>query len=111
MISLLLDAGAQIDAKDRIFHTPLQVAALHGHCKSVALLTDRGAAVDIVRRPFGLVYLQSYMLRHSFLMRFLSVPPKYFHHNVPLLTISVWALLFPNRYRRRLCILLCVMGA
>ncbi len=46
VVSLLLDAGADIEAKDRDGSTPLQVAAWQGHANVVRLLLAAGADID-----------------------------------------------------------------
>ena len=43
---LLIDKGAQLEAKDSDGRTPLHYAALHGHVDIVCLLCDRGANVE-----------------------------------------------------------------
>ena len=43
---LLLDKGAQLEAKDRNGWTPLHRAAIRGHVEIVCLLCDRGADVE-----------------------------------------------------------------
>ena len=43
---LLLDKGAQLEAKDSIGYTPLFYAAGEGHVEIVCLLCDRGADVE-----------------------------------------------------------------
>ncbi|XP_053244896.1 fibronectin type 3 and ankyrin repeat domains protein 1 isoform X1 [Podarcis raffonei] len=48
----LLDAGADVNAKDKDGKTPLMVAALNNHEELVALLLERGADPD-VKNEFG----------------------------------------------------------
>ena len=43
---LLIDKGAQVEAKDSIGWTPLHLAALRGHVEIVRLLCDHGADVE-----------------------------------------------------------------
>jgi ankyrin repeat protein len=43
---LLIDKGAQLEAKDSIGDTPLHCAAYRGHVEIVRLLCDRGADVE-----------------------------------------------------------------
>jgi hypothetical protein len=43
---LLLDKGAQVEAKDSLGNTPLHYAANEGHVEIVRLLCDRGADVE-----------------------------------------------------------------
>jgi hypothetical protein len=43
---LLIDKGAQVEAKDSGGYTPLHYAAYHGHVEIVRLLCDRGADVE-----------------------------------------------------------------
>jgi ankyrin repeat protein len=43
---LLIDKGAQLEAKDSIGCTPLHWAAVQGHVEIVRLLCDRGADVE-----------------------------------------------------------------
>ena len=43
---LLIDKGAQVEAKDSDGWTPLHSAALRGHVEIVRLLCDRGADVE-----------------------------------------------------------------
>ena len=43
---LLIDKGAQLEAKDIIGRTPLHCAAVRGHVEIVRLLCDRGADVE-----------------------------------------------------------------
>jgi len=47
VIELLLDSGAEIDARTKFEMTPLQFAAVHGHKDVVDLLVARGAKIDI----------------------------------------------------------------
>ena len=42
----LIDAGADVNAKDNLGRTPLHMAAFHGHLKLSGLLLDSGAEVD-----------------------------------------------------------------
>lgn len=49
---LLLDRGANVDARDFLGATPLQYASLHGQETVVELLTTRGAAVN-AQSAFG----------------------------------------------------------
>ena len=44
---LLIDKGAQLEAKDMYGWTPLHRAALRGHFEIVRLLCDRGADVEV----------------------------------------------------------------
>ena len=44
---LLLDKGAQLEAKDVNSHTPLHYAADQGHVEIVRLLCDRGADIEV----------------------------------------------------------------
>ena len=44
---LLIDKGAQVEAKDRNGWTPLHWAAHQGHVETVRLLCDRGADVEV----------------------------------------------------------------
>lgn len=46
MVQLLLDQGADVNAKNRGGSTALQDAALGGDPETVALLLDRGAHID-----------------------------------------------------------------
>jgi len=48
---LLLDKGAQLEAKDSVGWTPLHWAASQGHIEIVRLLCDRGA--DVEARDIG----------------------------------------------------------
>ncbi|XP_061491677.1 fibronectin type 3 and ankyrin repeat domains protein 1 [Rhineura floridana] len=50
--TLLLDAGANVNAKDKDGKTPLMVAALNNYEELVALLLERGADPD-VKNEFG----------------------------------------------------------
>ena len=43
---LLIDKGAQLEAKNKIGGTPLHCAAVRGHVEIVRLLCDRGANVE-----------------------------------------------------------------
>ena len=43
---LLIDKGAQVEAKDSGGHTPLHQAARQGHVEIVRLLCDRGADIE-----------------------------------------------------------------
>jgi ankyrin repeat protein len=43
---LLIDKGAQVNAKDSRGYTPLHGAAFQGHIKIVCLLCDRGADIE-----------------------------------------------------------------
>ncbi len=43
---LLIDKGAQLEAKDMLSSTPLHWAAIEGHVEIVRLLCDRGADVE-----------------------------------------------------------------
>ena len=43
---LLLDKGAQLEAKNKIGGTPLHYAAVYGHIEIVHLLCDRGADIE-----------------------------------------------------------------
>ncbi|KNC47506.1 uncharacterized protein AMSG_11713 [Thecamonas trahens ATCC 50062] len=45
-IALLLEAGAQLEARDRIGATPLYVACLSGHTEAAAVLVDANAEID-----------------------------------------------------------------
>ena len=47
MISLLLDAGAEIDARGEYGHTPIHEAVGQGHIEAVRLLLSRGADCSI----------------------------------------------------------------
>ena len=49
---LLIDKGAQVEAKDWDHRTPLHQAALRGHVEIVRLLCDRGADIE-ARSNFG----------------------------------------------------------
>lgn len=46
-MTLLLDSGALINAKDDVGETPLMTAAATGHTKAVELLLDRGAKINL----------------------------------------------------------------
>ncbi|KAM0322257.1 hypothetical protein ACHAQA_009545 [Verticillium albo-atrum] len=49
MITLLLDVGAVLDAKDTLYErTPLYLATYHGRTDNMAALLDRGADMEIV---------------------------------------------------------------
>ena len=48
VVSLLLDAGADVDTEDRKGRTVLHLVAAHGDLKAVDLLLSRGAAVNVV---------------------------------------------------------------
>ncbi|KAJ6668981.1 hypothetical protein lerEdw1_007790 [Lerista edwardsae] len=50
--TLLIDAGADVNVKDKDGKTPLMVASLNNHENLVALLLERGADVDI-KNEFG----------------------------------------------------------
>ena len=45
-MKLLLDRGAEIEAKDNYSSTALHLAATGGHAEVVKLLLDRGAAIE-----------------------------------------------------------------
>jgi ankyrin repeat protein len=49
----LVDAGADLDARDRYGQTALMLAAHGGHRDLVALLAERGAALDVTAK-YGL---------------------------------------------------------
>ena len=48
VVSLLLDAGADVDLRDRQGRTLLHVVAAHGDLKAAELLLSRGAAINVV---------------------------------------------------------------
>jgi len=52
-VQQMLDAGADIDARDRHGQTALMLAAHHGHDTLVELLITRGAALDVTGK-YGL---------------------------------------------------------
>ncbi|GKU13619.1 unnamed protein product, partial [Fusarium langsethiae] len=51
IVKLLLDKGAEVEAKDSEYGlTPLSWAARHGHDAVVKLLLDKGAEITITKQ-------------------------------------------------------------
>jgi ankyrin repeat protein len=50
IVSLMLDAGADVEEKEFPLMSPLMSAACRNHVETVRLLLDRGASIDLVSR-------------------------------------------------------------
>ena len=53
IVALLLDKGADVNAKSRSYENALQAASAAGHEKVLALLLDKGAAVSAQKGKHG----------------------------------------------------------
>ncbi len=77
VVTLLIEKGADVNAKNKYDYTPLHWAAKHGHTASAEILIKAGAKLDIVNANQGLAF--DLAIRHGqddFIRFFLQVPAK-----------------------------------
>ena len=68
VVELLIDHGADIEAKNRIGSTPLHCAAQEGHLATARLLVTRGARPDAAKRSGAMpIHMAAQHNRHQVL--------------------------------------------
>ena len=70
-VSLLLDRGAAIEAKDNDGSTSLMASAAYGHASTVSLLLDRGAAIEAKEKDGATSLIAAAALGHALIVSLL----------------------------------------
>ena len=79
-IGVLVNQGADLEAKDNDRRTPMELAAWRGHCSVIRILISLGASRDAVRRKHSnnMLHCVSYIVRHTgrtWHLKIKSIPP------------------------------------